>query len=83
MYRVGDKIKMSDADLDIKNLMERLSTTPDFLSSLAHCIEHIEEEGVDIRSIALFFYSQGYISHLEYQENKDKFRGISYTEIKK
>ncbi len=74
---------MSETDIDIKKLMENLSTSPDFLSSLVHCIENIEEDGVDIKSIALFFFSQGYMSCLEYQENKGKFRSISYQEIKK
>jgi len=63
---------------EIEQLIEALSTSQDFLQSLQCYYENTEPNNLSLRVLALYFFSEGYISCLEHQEKnlKNKFHRI-------
>ncbi len=57
-------------DENVKQLMTDLSTSPDFLSALNYCYQNMDEHGLELNATALFFFSEGYLSCLDFQKQK-------------
>jgi len=54
-----------------KEIISGLATNPEFLSALSICESQIPPSGqIRLNEIALWFFSQGYIAHMEYLESK-------------
>ncbi len=63
---------------ETKKIMEGLATSPDFIQSLSEAIDQVTNNTVNINMLGLFFFSQGYLSCMDYQENKGKLRSFKY-----
>lgn len=63
---------------EVKKIMKGLATSPDFIQSLSEAIDQVTNKTVNIKTLGLFFFSQGYLSCMEYQENKGKLRPFKY-----
>lgn len=51
-------------------IMEALVTSPDFLQALAVCESQIPTSGeINLNEIAVWFFTQGYISRMEYKDS--------------
>lgn len=61
-------------DEEAKQLMEDLSTSPAFLASLLAFHENAEENSIDARTFALWFFSQGYLSCQEFMKRQKMMR---------
>ncbi len=66
---------------ETKEMINSLSTSPDFLASLQSCIDHwkkTEEENNEVNfvQLCLYMFCQGYLSGLDYKELKDKLRPL-------
>jgi hypothetical protein len=62
---------------EIKEITRGIASSPDFLSALQTCYENMPKEGEKVEVLALWFFSQGYLSCLDYMAKKDLFRPIS------
>jgi len=65
---------------EIKEMTKDLATSPDFLCALQTCYENLPPEGEKIEVIALWFFTQGYLSCMDYQRKKDMVRPFSYKD---
>lgn len=59
-------------DDEMKQLIAELSTSQDFLQSFQCCYENIDQDNLSLRALALYFFSDGYISCLQNQEKNLK-----------
>lgn len=63
---------------EAKKIIKGLATSPDFIQSLSAAINQVTGKSVNIQELGLFFFSQGYLSCMEYQESKGKLRPFKY-----
>lgn len=66
-----------------KELVKGLATSPDFFGALSEALSQITEKAVSIQQLGLWFFSQGYVSCLEYQRTKENFKPFRYEPEKK
>jgi hypothetical protein len=62
---------------DIKKIMNELKTSVDFLAAQQQCYENIIDT-VGLDSIALFFFSSGYMSCLDYLKQEKMSKPFQY-----
>lgn len=60
------------------DILIALATSPDFLSSLAEAIDQSADKSISIKDLGFWFFSQGYLSCLEYMEKRYKFHSFKY-----
>lgn len=64
---------------ETKQLMDGLATSPDFISAFEYFLEQLNKPGeVKLFPLALFMFSIGYQSCLEFLEREKKFRSFKY-----
>jgi hypothetical protein len=61
-----------------KDLIKGLATSPDFLSALSEALDQVVGKSVTVQEIGLWFFSQGYLSCLDYQDKRKMTRPFKY-----
>ena len=64
---------------ETKEIIECLSTSPEFLSALQSCIDHWKEaeqenNNVNFPQLCFYMFCQGYLSCLDYKELRNKLK---------
>lgn len=65
---------------EVKEIIKGLNTSPDFIRALQSYHENSSTEGEDLHKIALWFFSQGYLSRLDYEKTKKMTRPYKYNQ---
>lgn len=63
---------------EAKKITKGLATSPDFLEALSIALEQVTGKSLTIPEAGLWFFAKGYLSCMEYQENKGKLRPFKY-----
>jgi len=58
-------------DDEIKEITRNLATSPDFLCALEECKSEVStDDEAALLTIALYFFSKGYFSRMDFEEQK-------------
>ncbi len=57
-------------DDEKKEMVVGLATSPDFFSALQTCIENVNGEEINLREVGLWFFYQGYLARMNFEEKK-------------
>lgn len=61
-----------------KEIVKGLATSPDFFGALSEALDQVVGKSVTVEELGLWFFSQGYLSCLDYMKNKDNLRSFRY-----
>ena len=61
-----------------KEITLGLITSPDFIESLSLALDQITGKSITVEQFGLFFFSRGYLSCMDYQNNKEMLRPFKY-----
>lgn len=63
-----------------KQLIKNIATSPEFVVSLEEFYENNKDGNIDIMTMALWFFSQGYLTCHEYIEKEKMTHPFSYRD---
>jgi len=62
-----------------KELIKGLATSPDFFGALSEALDQVTGKSVTVQEIGLWFFSQGYLSCLNFQKTAKMTRPFKYN----